>query len=285
MSSILRALRKLEQESLPEERGILVADSSDRKTQSGPQPVRFTKKNVLLYGVGVISLVMACVVLLAALEVGPFGDRVGPLGPDPNSIAADRQSPAPDRTTDETAPSRAVPPKPRTDTVAASRPPKPATSADRRNTDASSQSRRAAAPPPATSRRQATRSPDSKPKAASPRETGKSVTSSDAELAARVMRSREQKPPVTLKKVAKTQQNRVPPSDSTEFNPPTLASPELKLQAISWAEQPQQRIAVINGEILNIGEQISGYVVVNIRMNDVILQQNGTMWRMIFGAR
>ena len=262
MSSILRALRKLEQESLPEERGILVADSSDRKTQSGPQPVRFTKKNVLLYGVGVISLVMACVALLAALEVGPFGDRVGPLGPDPNSIAADRQSPAPDRTTDETAPSRAVPPKPRTDTAAASRPPKPA-----------------------TSRRQATRSPDSKPKAASPRETGKSVTSSDAELAARVMRSREQKPPVTLNKVSKTQQNRVPPSDSTEFNPPTLASPELKLQAISWAEQPQQRIAVINGEILNIGEQISGYVVVNIRMNDVILQQNGTMWRMIFGAR
>ena len=59
----------------------------------------------------------------------------------------------------------------------------------------------------------------------------------------------------------------------------------LNLQAISWSETPERRIAVINGRILKEGEQIEGYSILQIRTDDVVFMQAGQRWMLGFTGR
>jgi hypothetical protein len=54
------------------------------------------------------------------------------------------------------------------------------------------------------------------------------------------------------------------------------------LQAISWSEQPDRRIAVISGRILKENEKVEDYTVIEISRNDVIFQRQGQRWRLGF---
>ena len=66
---------------------------------------------------------------------------------------------------------------------------------------------------------------------------------------------------------------------------PLLSDPDVKLQSISWSQKPSNRLAVISNRIVREGETASGYVIRTINKDDVILSQNGEQWRINFRTR
>ena len=64
-----------------------------------------------------------------------------------------------------------------------------------------------------------------------------------------------------------------------------LDESKLKLQAIAWSNNAAQRIAVINGRIVREGESIEGFVVNQIRQEDVVVNDGSTSWQLGFGLR
>lgn len=70
-----------------------------------------------------------------------------------------------------------------------------------------------------------------------------------------------------------------------EVKIPVLKDPEMKLQAITWSKDPQKRIAVINNSILRQGEAVSGYRIDAINQDDVVLNDKGRKWKILFRIR
>lgn len=67
--------------------------------------------------------------------------------------------------------------------------------------------------------------------------------------------------------------------------PPSLTKIEnsgLKVQAIAWFKDSKRRIAVINGRILREGENIDGYSVVQIGQDDVIVRKGDNEFKIVF---
>ena len=56
---------------------------------------------------------------------------------------------------------------------------------------------------------------------------------------------------------------------------PLLEDQNIKMQAISWAVQPENRIAVINAKIVREGDSIGGYRITEIREDGVIVRKGG----------
>ena len=63
---------------------------------------------------------------------------------------------------------------------------------------------------------------------------------------------------------------------------PKLRDPDMKLQAVTWSRVPQKRITVINNRILREGDMVSGYLIKTINQDDVVLSQEGTKWKLLF---
>ena len=57
---------------------------------------------------------------------------------------------------------------------------------------------------------------------------------------------------------------------------PLLEDQNMQMQAISWAVQPENRIAVINAKIVREGDSIGGYRIAEIREDGVIVRKGGT---------
>lgn len=66
---------------------------------------------------------------------------------------------------------------------------------------------------------------------------------------------------------------------------PVLKDSGVKLQAITWSKDPQKRIAVINNSILRQGETVSGYRIEIINQDDVVLNDRGQKWKLLFRIR
>lgn len=64
-----------------------------------------------------------------------------------------------------------------------------------------------------------------------------------------------------------------------------LDDSKLKLQAIAWSKDAAQRIAVINGHIVREGESVEGFVVNQIRQEDVVVNDGSTSWQLEFGLK
>jgi len=60
---------------------------------------------------------------------------------------------------------------------------------------------------------------------------------------------------------------------------------KLKLQALAWSADDARRMAVINGRIVREGESVDGYQVMQIREEDVVVNDGGKSWRLEFGMR
>jgi MSHA biogenesis protein MshK len=60
---------------------------------------------------------------------------------------------------------------------------------------------------------------------------------------------------------------------------------KLKLQALAWSADDTRRMAVINGRIVREGESVDGYQVIQIREEDVVVNDGGKSWRLEFGAQ
>ena len=59
----------------------------------------------------------------------------------------------------------------------------------------------------------------------------------------------------------------------------------LKIQAISWADTPQERLAVINNQVLREGDGIEGYQISHINPDDIVLRRGGKSYQLDFGLK
>ncbi len=73
--------------------------------------------------------------------------------------------------------------------------------------------------------------------------------------------------------------NRPSPSRSAEDALSRLDDSKLKVMAIAWSDDPQRRLAVLNGHIVKEGESVEGYSVTQIRKDDVIVNDGSQSWR------
>jgi MSHA biogenesis protein MshK len=64
-----------------------------------------------------------------------------------------------------------------------------------------------------------------------------------------------------------------------------IADSKLKLQALAWSADDARRMAVINGRIVREGESVDGYQVMQIREEDVVVNDGGKSWRLEFGMQ
>jgi len=72
------------------------------------------------------------------------------------------------------------------------------------------------------------------------------------------------------------------PAEASEPEIPILHDADMKLQSISWSKNPSKRLAVISNRIVREGGTVSGYLLVTINKDDVILSQNREKWRINF---
>ncbi len=61
-----------------------------------------------------------------------------------------------------------------------------------------------------------------------------------------------------------------------------LEGVSIKIQAISWSEAPENSLAVINNQVLRVGDGIEGYQISRINPDDIILQRDGKAFRLDF---
>jgi MSHA biogenesis protein MshK len=64
-----------------------------------------------------------------------------------------------------------------------------------------------------------------------------------------------------------------------------LEDSKLKLQALAWSADVARRMAVINGRIVREGESVDGYQIMQIREEDVVVSEGGRSWRLEFGVQ
>lgn len=69
------------------------------------------------------------------------------------------------------------------------------------------------------------------------------------------------------------------------LNAKMLNNANMKLQAISWSENSEKRLAVINDSIVHQGDRAGSYIVIRINTDDVILRQDKEMWILPFRPR
>lgn len=97
--------------------------------------------------------------------------------------------------------------------------------------------------------------------------------------------------PTRRQQVAPNQQRRpVPPappktqpSDTYDSVRP-LTDGRLKIHAIVWSDNKDDRMAVVNTQILHEGDTVSGFSIVAIRQDDVVVRgEGGGLFKVIFG--
>jgi len=60
---------------------------------------------------------------------------------------------------------------------------------------------------------------------------------------------------------------------------------KLKLQALAWFSDTSRRMAVINGRIVREGESVDGYQIAQIRRDDVVVNDGKKSWSLEFGLK
>ena len=64
-----------------------------------------------------------------------------------------------------------------------------------------------------------------------------------------------------------------------------LADPAIELQAISWSVDPEKRLAIINGKICREKEHVAGYVIEAIYAEEVVLSKGSVSGKLVFNVR
>ena len=85
-----------------------------------------------------------------------------------------------------------------------------------------------------------------------------------------------EKPVVTSVRIPAT------PPQKAVVEIPRLKDPNIKLQAVTWSKVPQKRITVINNRILRERDVVSGYLINTINQDDVVLSLDGKKWKLLF---
>jgi general secretion pathway protein B len=65
---------------------------------------------------------------------------------------------------------------------------------------------------------------------------------------------------------------------------PLLTDGRLRIHAIAWSSNPEDRMAVINSRVIHEGDSVDDFAVVVIRPDDVVVREKGKgVWRVQFG--
>jgi len=94
----------------------------------------------------------------------------------------------------------------------------------------------------------------------------------------------KKKPAPPARRPSSEKKKTAKPSVPATTSFPILTS-ELKLQAISWAPAPGDRLAVINGNIVREGASLEGYVIVKIDKEEVAVRKGSERWKLVFDLK
>ena len=73
------------------------------------------------------------------------------------------------------------------------------------------------------------------------------------------------------------------PSNAYE-NTPRLTDGRLKVHAIAWSAEAEERMAVVNSRVVHEGDSVDGFLIVAIRPEDVVVQEKEKgLFRVVFG--
>lgn len=97
----------------------------------------------------------------------------------------------------------------------------------------------------------------------------------------------DQNAAVVQKTVAKRPQPdsaaKAPKSDGYD-KAPLLQDGRLRIQAIAWSQNPNDRMAVVNARVIHEGDTLDSFLVVAIRQDDVVVKEKASgTWRVRFG--
>ncbi|MBW2467393.1 MAG: general secretion pathway protein GspB [Deltaproteobacteria bacterium] len=84
------------------------------------------------------------------------------------------------------------------------------------------------------------------------------------------------------KSIAASGYTRQPFAKVEDIEIPKLDDPDMKLQAITWSKIPEKRLTVINNRILREGDMVSGYIISAINQDDVVLDRSGVKSKLLF---
>jgi hypothetical protein len=262
LSSILKALKKIE-ESVPPEEPLNLAQALNPRTVFGQRHRgRWLTSKIIYVGLAAV-FVLAAGILIQGWMSGEAGPRNGK----PVTAAAD-SAPAgtaafrgklPDRKTAAPSPPVAAPPPSGQAASVEAPAPIPA--------DAPEATADQKPAPPAWAAKPAARTlPKEAPHAPSAERPSAS--------AQRAAPAREAPPP-----------NRPPATRTPEDALSRLDDSKLKVMAIAWHGVATRRIAVINGHIVKEGETVDGYTITRIRKDDVIVNDGSRSWRVEFALK
>jgi cytoskeletal protein RodZ len=272
MSTILKALKKLEQDKEPLgarnlSHTVATAVSAKRR------PAGLFASSKLLLRVAVIGAAFVGIVGAALYYYNQSGTPVTQEPRTSESIRnpAPPQAAAPTPHIRKRSESDTSQPKP---TPQWERPPDPPP----RNVTADAVTQAKPVPPKRIESRERLEHVQNLPKAA----PSDAVTGSRAEVEATVPRTGPARPA--------TPTESVPPADpkseadSAYANAGRLMDNRLKIQAIAWSQVPDERMAVINSRIVREGGSVEGFSIVAIRSDDVIVREKGQLYRVPFGS-
>lgn len=242
MSSILKALKKIETTGVSEE-------PSGQQPPSGRRAMFLPQLGAKWYTRRAVLWLLAAVVL-AAGAAAYYGGSNGSPPPQTAAVAREVRSPLP--------PGQAAPPT-------APRPAKPIPAPAPRPTESVDGSPAAEAQAKAASPVQAP-PPSSRVR---PREGGGAAASETRPQPAQRSTPAQDRAPAA----------RPAPGRSPEDSLSRLDESKLKVMAIAWADDPARRLAVVNGHIVKEGESVEGYNVMQIRKDDIIVNDGGRSWR------
>jgi hypothetical protein len=91
--------------------------------------------------------------------------------------------------------------------------------------------------------------------------------------------------PKDTRPIAPAARDRQPAQTKPRVTYDRIEDSKLKLQALAWSEDAARRMAVVNGRIVHEGESVDGYQVIKIREEDVVVDGGGKSWRLEFGLQ
>jgi hypothetical protein len=113
---------------------------------------------------------------------------------------------------------------------------------------------------------------------------GSSVNKPAPEQSAR-KRLTPSKKSIAGKRTAASQAAAKAPKSSQAEAYAKLNDSKIKLQALAWSSDAARRMAVINGRIVREGESIDGYQINQIRQEDVVVSDGRESWSLEFGLK
>ncbi|CAB1069300.1 hypothetical protein JY97_09380 [Alkalispirochaeta odontotermitis] len=281
MSSILKALKKIEEDSPPFQPHQTLLGSTASMPVFKSNAGRRRRKMFFLFMV-LLAMVIATVMVYSqrVLIIAKIGSMVASYAP------ATGKKPDTDRNRVYRAKISRAPAKPTSKPPSVSRRSKtqpikaaPGSKNTSRQVGPKSGQQRTVGTPPPSRKSPVDRKPAQAGNARLPRPRKKGLPVPSSKPAPRTTAAKVTRSPATATGAPKPVRSR-----SSE-NYDRITGSNLKLQALAWSEEADRRMAVINGSIVHEGESVDGYQVLKIRAEDVVVRKGGKSWRLEFGLQ